>query len=345
MKNLFLLSTLLVLSLMARSQNTFSISEGESAIVYSLPKTVFCIEVETEKVTQKPGMFYRYSDRYLATNKVITEEKTNYRIKSIQVKTRAVPDPTRTYSFAPSSALQTSRISVNSQGILCGVNVACESVPVSPQTSSIVVKDNLNQDVLLPLGEDYMMAGSEAKLAEGAAKQIYHIRESRLNLLTADVDKLPADGESFRTMMDGLNKQEAKLTELFIGQTTTETQTQTLYLTPTASMNNEVLFRLSALKGIVASDDLSGTPYYISLIPSKIQTATDSKSKSEKAGLYSVLPASTQLSIGDGINTLYSNQFFVPQFGKTVTLPESLFKQPHMKVRIDSQTGRLLSIE
>lgn len=345
MKNLFLLSTLLVLSLMARSQNTFSISEGESAIVYSLPKTVFCIEVETEKVTQKPGMFYRYSDRYLATNKVITEEKTNYRIKSIQVKTRAVPDPTRTYSFAPSSALQTSRISVNSQGILCGVNVACESVPVSPQTSNIVVKDNLNQDVLLPLGEDYMMAGSEAKLAEGAAKQIYHIRESRLNLLTADVDKLPADGESFRTMMDGLNKQETKLTELFIGQTTTETQTQTLYLTPTASMNNEVLFRLSALKGIVASDDLSGAPYYISLIPSKIQTATDSKSKSEKAGLYSVLPASTQLSIGDGINTLYSNQFFVPQFGKTVTLPESLFKQPHMKVRIDSQTGRLLSIE
>lgn len=345
MKNLFLLSTLLVLSLMARSQNTFSISEGESAIVYSLPKTVFCIEVETEKVTQKPGMFYRYSDRYLATNKVITEEKTNYRIKSIQVKTRAVPDPTRTYSFAPSSALQTSRISINSQGILCGVNVACESVPVSPQTSNIVVKDNLNQDVLLPLGEDYMMAGSEAKLAEGAAKQIYHIRESRLNLLTADVDKLPADGESFRTMMDGLNKQEAKLTELFIGQTTTETQTQTLYVTPTASMNNEVLFRLSALKGIVASDDLSGAPYYISLIPSKIQTATDSKSKSEKAGLYSVLPASTQLSIGDGINTLYSNQFFVPQFGKTVTLPESLFKQPHMKVRIDSQTGRLLSIE
>jgi len=343
MKNLILVSTLLVLSLMVKAQTPFTVSEGESAIVYSLPKTVFCIELETEKVTQKPGMFYRYSDRYLATNKVITEAKTTYKIKSIQVKVSAVPDPARTYSLVP-GASQLSKLAVNSQGILCGVNVTCKQDKVESQAGNLIVNDNTTPDVLLPLGEEYMMAGSEAKLAEGAAKQIYHIRESRLSLLCADVDKLPADGESFKTMLDGLNKQEAKLTELFIGQKITETQTQTLYLTPTVAVNNDVLFRLSALKGIVASDDLSGAPYYISIVPAKIPGAAD-KSKQEKGDLYYILPASTQLTISDGINTLYSNQFFVSQFGKTLALPESMFKQSKVKVNIDPLNGRLLNVE
>jgi hypothetical protein len=162
--------------------------------------------------------------------------------------------------------------------------------------------------------------------------------------LTADVDKLPADGESLKSMLEGMNKMEKKLTELFIGQSNTEIETQTLYLTPTTSVNNEVLFRLSALKGIVPSDDLSGIPYYIS-VTSTEKAVPGPKSKSENAALYTVLPASAQLSIGDGVNTIYSNQFFVPQFGKTISLPENLFKQAHLKVRVDQQTGRLLGIE
>ena len=345
MKKLLYLSILLAFSFIAKSQSTFSLTEGEPALVYSLPKTEFCIEIETEKTVQKPGIFYRYSERYLATNKVITEEKTTYRLKSINVKTHAIADANRTYSFAPNSSLQTSRLSVNSQGILCGVNVACEPEKTANPTVQLPVKDNVKPDALLPLGEEYMMAGSEAKLAEGVAKEIYRIRESRLSLLTADVDKLPADGESFKTMMDGLNKMERELTELFVGKTTVDTQTQTINITPTAAINNQVLFRLSAFKGIVAADDLSGVPYYINIAPTSVGIlSADPKIKSERGALYYVLPASTQLSIGDGINTMYSHEFFVPQFGKTVPLPESLFKQ-HIKVQIDPHTGRLLSVE
>lgn len=344
MKKLFLLSVLLVISLLAKAQAPFSLSEGESALVYSLPKTVFCIEVQTEKTTQKPGKFYRYSERYLATNKVMTEEKTTYKLKNIVVKTRAIADPNRTYSIVPNGNLQTSRLSVNAQGILCGINTPAEPESVPAKVCDAPKAETLNQDALLPLGEEYMLAGSEAKLAEGAAKQIYRIRESRMGLLTADIDKLPADGESLKSMLEGMNKLEKKLTELFIGQTNTEIETQTLYLTPTASVNNEVLFRLSALKGLVASDDLSGVPYYISVTPAE-KAVAGSKPRSESAALYTVLPVSTQLSIGDGVSTIYSNQFFVPQFGKTISLPESLFKQAHLKVRVDQQTGRLLGIE
>ena len=346
MKKLLFLFIFTILALTTKAQSTFSLTEGQSAMVYSLPKTEFCIEIETEKTTQKPGVYYRYSERYLATNKVITEEKTNFKLKSIKVKTRAIADSSRTYSFIPNQCLQTFHLSINSQGILCGVNVNCEQE--KPINSAVVFpsKETTKTDQLLPLGEEYMLAGSEAKLAEGVAKQIYRIRERRLSLLSADVDKLPADGDSFKTMMDGLNKLERDLTDLFAGKTTMETQSQTINIQPTKALNNKVLFRLSALKGLVAADDLSGVPFYINVLPANITVnPADPKARPEKTALFCVLPAATQLTIGDGINALYSNEFFVPQFGKTIPLPESLFRKRGMKLHIDCQTGRLLNIE
>ena len=101
MKKLLIISNFIVLCLLATAQNPFSLTEGQSVLVYSLPKTELCIEIVTEKVTENPGVFYRYSERYLATDKVITEEKTSYKLKNISVKPRAIADPKRTYSFEP----------------------------------------------------------------------------------------------------------------------------------------------------------------------------------------------------------------------------------------------------
>ena len=345
MKRLFLFSTLLMLAFIAPAQVPYSLNNGEPALIYSLPKTEFCIEVETEKVTQNPGMFFRYSERYLATKNVVTEEKTTYRLQNIRVKARAIPDPNRTYTFVPAKNSQTSHITVNSQGLLCGVNVPCAIEPMKKQEVDLKTVESPKPSTLLRLGEEYMMAGSEAKLAEGAAKQIYRIRESRIGLLTADVEHVPADGSSLASMLEGMNKLEQEMTELFVGKTTKELQTQTIYLVPTAAATNEVLFRISALKGVVAKDDLGGVPYYISIAPSKIPAATAAKVNKVNALLYSIQPASTQISIGDGVNTFFAEQYFVPQFGVTVPLADELFKQPKLKIYIDSQTGRLLTID
>lgn len=346
MKKLFLSSILLVITLLACAQSSLSLTEGEPAFIYSLPKTEFCIQLETEKVTQKPGMFYKYSERYLATTNVITEEKIGYRLKSILVKTRAIADPNRTYTFGQTKNTQNAHITVNSKGILCGLNIQFVKEPEYVPTENKLTDNTLKTNNLLPLGEEYMMAGSEAKLAEGAAKQIYRIRESRLGLLTADVERLPADGSSFTSMLDGLNKSEKELTELFVGKTSTEIQAKTIYLTPTVAVANQVLFRFSALRGLVASDDLSGAPYYITINPEKITTIpADSKARKEIAAFYTIQPASTLITIGDGINTVFSDQYFIPQFGVTVPVSDELLKQPKLKIQIDLQTGRLLSIE
>ena len=346
MKNLIFFSILIITSTIAPAQSHFSLVEGQSGLVYSLPKTQLCVEVLIEKKTQKPGLFYRYCERFLATNNVITEEKTTFKLKNIKVKTNAIADTNRTYSIISDKNSQLSKISVNSDGILCGVNVTAVPKVEKEKTVEIPQKEIAKPSTLLPLGEEYMMAGSEAKLAEGAAKQIYRIRESRLGLLTADGEKIPADGASMKSMLDGLDKMERELTELFVGKTTSDWVTENICLTPDSTINNQVLFRLSTLLGLVSKDDLSGTPYFISIVPDKFSvTPADPKAKLEKVGIYTVLPAVTQVSIGDGIITLYNNTFFIPQFGNTIPLPESLFKQHGIKVHVDLQTGRLLNIE
>jgi len=344
MKKQLIFSVILAATLMATAQVPFSYTQGESALVYALPRTELCIQVETEKVIQKPGMFYQYSERYLATKDIITDEKTSYRLISVQVKPRAIPDPKRTFSLSPKKS-KAVHLSVNAQGLLCGVNVPCEPLKTATLPVKTLPADNSKATALLPLGEEYMMAGSTAKLAEGAAKQIYRIRESRMSLLTADVERLPADGASFSAMLDGLNKQERKLTELFVGSTSTEIQTQTVYLTPTVAVANDVVFRLSALNGLVSSEDLSGTPYYISIQPTPIHTVqTDFKANKENTTIYTILPASTQVTIGDGKSIFFTEQFLVPQFGVILPLAEELLKKPSVKIRVDQQTGRLLGI-
>jgi len=346
MKKLFIVSTFVALALVVSAQSPFSLTEGKAVLVYSLPKTQLNIEIVSEKITQQPGMFYRYSERYLATNNVITQEKVSYRLKSVKVTTSAVADQKRTFSIQPGSNSQLSKISVNSQGILCGVNVPVKADKLQPQMAILPQKENTKSESLLPLGEEYMMAGSEAKLAEGAAKQIYRIRESRLSLLTADGDKLPADGASMKSMLDGMTKMEKELTELFVGKTNNEEKTEVVHLTPDSAINNQVLFRFSVLRGLVAADDLSGMPYYVSLKPTTIAvTPADPKSKPDKVGLNYILPATTQVQINDGVNTSFSGEFLMPQFGKLVPLSEDLLRQKNRKVTIDSQTGRLLGIE
>lgn len=345
MKKLILFSAYFIFIGSSLAQNNFALNEGQSTLVYALPKTELCIEIETERTTLKPGMFYQYSERYLATNKIITEEKTTYSIKRISLQTRALPDSSRTYNF-PLSKSHPIHISVNSQGILCGVNITPTTEITKESYTNCIKSDCKQKAALLTLGEETMMAGSEAKLAEGAAKQIYHLRESRINLLTAELEHLPSDGSSFNAMLEGLNNKERELTELFIGKSTTDTQKQYLYLTPKTALNNQVLFRLSAQRGVVAADDLSGTPFYISVKPVSIASiAADPKAKKQELGLYTILPANTRITINDGNTSYFSEQFQIPQFGKTVPIDQDFLEQKDLKFRVDQQTGRLLGIE
>lgn len=352
MKKLFLVALLAAGFTAVQAQKPFNHSD-EPVLVYSLPATELVFDLEIEKVTEKPGVFYQYSQRYLATTGVVTEESLSYQLKSVRMTTRPVVDKALRFSVSPDLV---PGLVLTSEGLLAGVNVPSPRKVIKERHIEHRMDTPLARpEGMIALNQEYMMAGSTAKMAEGAAYQIYALRESRLNLLSGEMENLPADGESLKLMLQGLDRQERELTELFAGQVRKETFRHRITLIPDSSQHEALLFRLSAKRGIVASDDLGGEPYYIAIdhetIPQQAPVVVKAKgSKKSKTpppvvALYTVLPVNATIEVSDGVNTLLREQTSISHFGVLLPHDASLFKSKTIQMEVDPATGRMVRIQ
>jgi hypothetical protein len=181
-----------------------------------------------------------------------------------------------------------------------------------------------------------------------AAKQIYRIRESRLNILTGESDNLPPDGEAMKLVIQQLEQQEKALTQLFIGTTTQEASYYDVSIVPYENMEKEVLFRFSELLGIVDADDLSGSPVYIQLKSqesSALPATPDTNGKPVKGIIYNV-PGNAQVEIFMNRKSLLKMETPVVQFGRQENLAPAMFedKKTPVKVYFYPETGGIKQI-
>jgi hypothetical protein len=327
--------------------NSRSVVNFPNGIAYNLPKTVLVVTVNAVKMTRQAGPYFRYSERYLATKDVITENSESWAIASVAVCPKAVPDPANRYVVRPENNSTAFYLALTSDGILEGANVPFvpvfekknekKSIQAEQSTTALSVNS-------IVVSEEVLQANSVAKMAELAAKQIYRLRDSRMNLITGDLDKMP-DGKALEQMLKNIDKSEKELTALFVGKVTTNPIQLTFEVTPEQDIKNEVLFRLSSLTGVVRRDDLSGQPYYINVkdVSDKLQPVAGKESQN---GLFYRLPGKAVVTIADPSgNVLFNKDFTIAQFGTIQSLPASLFNKSTVKARFDVQTGALISIE
>ncbi|NLI72153.1 MAG: DUF4831 family protein [Bacteroidales bacterium] len=322
-----------------------TVTEGQPTLIYSLPKTEFVVHATVEKITETPGQFYQYSERYLATSDVITSKRTYYRLKSLDVIPSILPDKERTFTIIPKKRSLASLITVTEEGILCGINTH----PIQINKEKKIVRKEADRgeqsaQKLLPLSEEYMLAGSEVKMAEGVAKQIYSIRENRADLLAGDVEYVPTDGASMKTMIEQMNQQEEVLTKLFVGTTTVEELTQEMTYTPTKAVKDEVAFRFSEFQGLVPADDLSGSPYYISISFEPVKAVADEKKKKAKEEVFSIIPVLADVILDDGEKVFFQKEITIPQLGILMPIPLETMNK-YSRAFVSPETGRLLSVE
>ena len=299
-----------------------TVTEGQFTLIYSLPKTEFEITADVERITETPGEFYQYSERYLATSDVITSKRVYFRLKSLQLTPKTVADPDRTYTIIPSKRSLISLLTVNDQGILCGINVPPSKIEKDVQIERKSNKPVRSTKKLLPLTVEYMLAGSVAKMAEGAARHIYRIRENKVDLLAGDVEYVPTDGASMKTMIEQMDEQEKELTNLFTGTTTVENITQKITFVPTEGVNDKILFRFSSFEGVVSADDLSGEPYYISINYNPIKVEPVEKKRRVKEEVLTIIPVSAQVSLF--IMDKKSRAYVRPVTGRLLTIEKNL---------------------
>ena len=266
MKKLIIATGLLMAtSAYAQTEVLTGVTRGKDyGVVYSLPKTQIELEIKANKVSYTPGEFSKYADRYLRLTNVSAEPDEYWELNSVKVKSVGVPNSETTYFVKLKDKTVAPLMELTEDGIVKSINVPYsksneikKAAPVTPATVKANPRDFLTEEIL--------MASSTAKMAELVAKEIYNIRESKNALLRGQADNTPSDGAQLKIMLDNLNAQEDAMTKMFSGTRDKEEKTFTIRLTPDKELNNEVAFRFSKKLGVVANNDLAGTPFYITL--------------------------------------------------------------------------------
>ncbi len=334
-------------TLLIAASSLASTAQSVEGTSYTLPKTVLRITVKTEKATYTPGRFAAYAQQYLR-KPVGQQSAVSHRILGIDISTEAQPDTARHYTLVTDKRHSISNVARAAGGQLLAINAEATmpetSAPTftpAPKPAAVNPNDYMSQEIL--------SAGSQTKMAELTAREIYDIRDSRNQLNRGEADFMPKDGAQLRIMLDNLGKQEQALASLFEGTTERDTTWTTLYYTPQKE-GRDVLFRFSSLLGLLEDDDYAGEPFYITIADQHTATepAPGDPKKEDKndIGLRVALPTQIKATVASTTQQLATITTAAPQMGFVESLSGELFgKKQSTRIILDPMTGAVVKIE
>lgn len=354
MRNIIVLFSLLVSVSVCAQTKVFkrvATKSNNFGVTYSLPKTQLIIDVEVVKVTEKKGPFYQYAEKYLGVKDIVTEDAVKYELGKVNLINKGVPNENLTYKVEFKQGTVAPFVYLTEDGLLCAIN-AEYAAPTESELDVVRKKQQEKQRVvnISSLSEEMLMAGTTAKQAEVAAKQIYRIRESRMNILTGEADNMPPDGEAMKLVISQLDEQEQSLSNMFTGVRNKEVKHIDVQVIPDEEANKEVLFRFSQKLGVLDIDDLGGQPVYYTLTATEKAPVLDPKeaAKKEKAmkGVVYNIPGKANLEISLNKQMLFKGEVLIAQFGSQEALAPVILedKRAPVKVFFYPETGSIKQI-
>lgn len=356
LRNILIAALTAATCLASHAQTSQKITAGkanEYGLVYTLPQTAVDIYIEAEVSESHPGEFYNYARRHLGINDAITTDSRSARVVSALIVPRGIPDPDKRYTAqfkAGQSAYITLSdtempIAINSEG---GAAAEAPAIPAArPAAPSPLEGEAARQAVT----SDMARSASVSKKAELAAQRIFELRETRSDILSGNADNPPADGDAMKLVLENLSAQEAALTAMFAGTTSTRTEVRRYTIVPDSSdMSSRVIGRLSAVDGLIDADNLAGAPITVDIKVIE-QGVLPVNEKGEvksfpKGGVAYNIPGSAAVTVSYGGNRIASATLPMAQLGIVFGLDPSLFtnkKEPY-KVTFDPTSGAVLEL-
>ncbi len=170
----------------------------------------------------------------------------------------------------------------------------------------------------------------------------------RSDLLSGQLDNPPADGQAMQLMLDNIANQEAALTAMFSGTTSSWTEVKTITLRPdTTDIDDMVIARISPVDGIIDADNLAGAPLSLSLTVTERGTlpVTDRSEEKRfpKGGVAYTIPGTAHLSISFEGREIVSTDVTLAQLGVTFGIDPALFTDKKAPARLifDPATGAI----
>lgn len=335
-----------------------NVSSSTEGFIYTLPQTVFKIDVVYEKIQELKGPLMQYTKEYLGATDYISSDNTEYNIVDVDVSTFQESDPGQLYYVQyPVERMKDEKKTsfiLSEIGGLLAYNTQPQITNSSPQIAtdqtfifeegnstfpymSHYNKQKKTDTVLRVINIDTVTINrflfksswvdkSNDDKARDAALQVDQIRESRYNLISGyqEVNY----GTSIIYMDRQMQKMEDKYLELFLGRTVKTYGKQTLYFVPVKNRKNSELLSFDDGTSITIQLDLGANA-------DKLSDATSSGSNR----IYYRIPASANVSISSGNDNYYSGRLLVNQLGVISTAPLN-----NTKLQFDGVTGNMLSI-
>lgn len=347
-KTIFALLSLMAVPAMAQTDVSSFLPGTAEGVTYYLPTTTIEVKVDARCITNKPGEFHRYAERYLRLNNVISSEEKYWEIEGASVRLAGKPDATKMFTIKLNNS-SASNVHLTDDGIIESINREPETTQVEENSTANAIT---RTDARQYMTEEILQATSTAKMAELVAKEIYSIRESKIAITRGQADNMPKDGMAMQLVLDELDKQEKALLELFTGVTDTITVSRTVRFTPNehSDTTKAVMFRFSRKLGLVDNANLAGAPVYYDfrdLHSVYMPTGEETKKKEiKKEGVCYNVPGKAQFKVYTAGKVLFDNELPIAQLGTTEILAKNFFnKNATTKVLFDKATGGIISIE
>jgi hypothetical protein len=261
---------------------------------YTLPRTVFKVNLVLEKIERQKGPLSAYAAEYLGVSDVIKASETSYNLLDVGVESLSVTDPDQMYfvQIPPEKGKDDRNpiFHLAENGALLSVNdnenqrqvqpiqelqqtIMFKKVPESFDYEASYNKKKQQDTIIRKINIDTMTINrflfktnwvdkSEREKAEEAAQQITKIREARFNLLTGyhEVDF----GESLRYMDNQLKKMEQGYLELFLGKETSTIIDQSVFYAPKKDEKQAQIWKSTQGEAVIfefaREDFLQGLP-------------------------------------------------------------------------------------
>ena len=321
-----------------------------SCVTYSLPSTTIMMDVEAMQESFHAGPYAKYAEKYLGI-KVGQKDETTCQITSISIRPVLEVDLSKRFALeVKKNAPDVSFLKLTSAGLVAfpDGNFGQEHTwrfPMSADAdfSTMGVSSNLKSEATtlyrnekkesaynrVAVQQNMVVEKTLEQKAAEAAQMIIRLREQRLQIVTGDTDATYS-GEAMGAAIDELTRLEEEYMSMFIGYSDVRSQQMTFEVVPDATRESQmyVAFRISDTSGLVPSDNLSGKPVVMEIVPQKITVpeieAQKEKSKGKESKVQNVnylIPVVCTVKITDGSNLLIQSRMPIYQLGIQSTMP------------------------
>ena len=328
-----------------------SLPQEKMAIVYYSPINYVVLNFEYSITSSEVGIYAQYAEECLGIKDVVHENETNYSLENVRISRRSEVDLTRSHTIFAEKGTSTQLVAINKQGILVGYNMPIQNNEPRCKERPHAQPDKCTQSIA-PIPEEVLGASSHKAQANALAKHIFRIRETRMYLLSGEVEHAPADGTAMKKVLDELDKQERELTALFIGRKEIRKEIKEIVFCPARNADKpyeDILF-FSKENGFTDAENIDADRISIRAEYRKPEIVVPigekpSKKSVEPSQIVYNTPGYACVSVNFKGKELGKRTLPIAQLGVDMSLPKDLFTGNELpKIVFCEHTGNIVSI-